>query len=295
MVRKRRIWFGSGALPCPAVAIVLALAAAALSGSGDFLGGLASRRGRVMAVVLANHIAGVLTVLVLGPLFGGHLDGQTALWGSLAGLSGAGAVIALYTGFARSSMAVVSPIAAVGAGVWPVLFEILRGELPGPVVFAGLIIGLVAIWTISSGGRLSEADDVRTGVFFGLLAGLGFGGLLIFLSLGSDDSGIWALLPARVAGSVAVMFVVARTTREFMPVRGSRVPSVGAGVLVTLGNGFFIVATTKGSLAVVSVLAAMFPAATVILAWLVLGERLTRQRQLGLVLALVAVGLVAGG
>lgn len=248
-----------------------------------------------MAVVLTNHVAGVLTVLILGPLFGGSLDGETILWGSFAGMSGALAVFALYSGFARSSMAVVSPIAAVGAGVWPVLWQVLRGDVPGPVVFAGLIVGLVAIWTISSGGHLSEADDVRTGVIYGMLAGLGFGGLLIFLSLGADSSGIWALLPARIAGSVAILVVVSATSREYLPAPGARVWSVGAGALVTLGNGLFVVATTKGSLAVVSVLAAMFPAATVILAWLVLGEKLTKQRQLGLVLALVAVGLVAGG
>ncbi|MEA2000800.1 MAG: DMT family transporter [Actinomycetota bacterium] len=277
------------------MAILLALAAAALSGSGDFLGGLASRRGRVMAVVLTNHVAGVITVLLLGPLFGGGLDGRTILWGSFAGLSGAAAVIALYSGFARSSMAVVSPIAAVGAGVWPVLWQILGGEVPGPVVSAGLVVGLVAIWTISSGGHLHEAEEVRTGVIYGVLAGLGFGGLLILLSLGTDSSGIWALLPARIAGSVVMLIVVGATGREFRPQRGSMIPSVGAGVLVTLGNGFFVLATTKGSLAVVSVLAAMFPATTVILAWAFLGERLTGQRRVGLVLALIAVGLVAGG
>ena len=277
------------------MAILLALAAATLSGSGDFLGGLGSRQGRVLAVVWFNHLAGVVAVLLLGPLFGGSLDGPTVWWGSLAGLSGAFAVVALYRGFALSSIAVVSPIAAVGAGVWPALWQMVRGDIPGLVVLTGLVVGLVAIWTISSGGHIHEAEDVRTGVFYGMLAGLGFGGLLIFLSLGSDTSGIWALLPARVAGSIAVLAVVLASKRELVPTRRGLPPSIGAGVLVTLGNGLFVLATTKGSLAVVSVLAAMFPAATVLLAWLVLHERLTRQRQLGLVLALVAVGLVAGG
>lgn len=277
------------------MAILLALAAAALSGSGDFLGGLASRRGQVMTVVLTNHVAGVGTVLALGPLFGGSLDGSTILWGSFAGLSGAAAVIALYTGFDRSSIAVVSPIAAVGAGVWPALWQIVRGDVPGPVVFTGLLVGLAAIWTISSGGSVHDAEDVRTGVVFGILAGLGFGGLLIFLSLGATDSGIWSLLPARLVGSVALLLLLVIRGQKLMPDTGSLVPGIGAGVLVTLGNGLFVVATTKGSLAVVSVLGAMFPAATVILAWIVLGERLTPQRKLGLVLALAAVGLVAGG
>ena len=277
------------------MAILLALAAATLAGSGDFLGGLGSRRGRVMAVVLFNHVAGVLAMLAMGPLFGGSLDSPTVWWGAVAGLSGAFAVVSLYRGFARSSMAVVSPIAAVGAGAWPVMWQIVRGDVPGAMVLTGIVVGLVAIWTISSGGHIHEAEDVRSGVFYGLLAGLGFGGLLIFLSLGSDTSGIWALLPARVAGSIAVLAVVLVSGRELVPHRKAIAPSVGAGILVTLGNGLFVLASTKGSLAVVSVLAAMFPAATVILARMVLHERLTYQRRLGLALALVAVGLVAGG
>ena len=277
------------------MAILLALAAAALSGSGDFLGGLGSRRDRVMPVVLVNHLAGVGAVLVLGPFFGGDLDGDTMLWGGLAGLSGAMAVIALYSGFAQSSIAVVSPIAAVGAGVWPALWQIARGDLPTAVVFLGLVVGLLAIWTISGGGHLSEADNVGVGVRYGLMAGLGFGGLLIFLSLTATDSGIWGLLPARISGTLVMLFIAARASGKLFPARVAVAPAIGAGVLVTLGNGLYIIATTEGSLAVVSVLAAMFPAATVILAWLVLGERLTRQRRLGLLLALVAVGLVAGG
>ncbi len=248
-----------------------------------------------MAVVLVNHLAGVGTVLALGPLFGGMLDGPTILWGSLAGLSGAMAVVALYSGFTRSSIAVVSPIAAVGAGVWPALWEVVRGDVPTVVVMIGLVTGLIAIWTISSGGHISEADDVAIGVRYGLLAGLGFGGLLIFLSLAATDSGIWGLLPARIAGSLVMLGIAARTPGTLLPGRVSVAPAIGAGLLVTLGNGLFVIATTEGSLAVVSVLAAMFPAATVILAWLVLGERLTRQRRIGLALALVAVALVAGG
>jgi hypothetical protein len=201
-----------------------------------------------MAVVLINHVAGVVTVLTLGPLFGGSLDGQTILWGSFAGLSGSFAVLALYSGFARSSIAVVSPIAAVGAGVWPALWQIGHGDVPGPVVLAGLILGLAAIWIISSGGHLSEIEDVRTGVIYGMLAGLGFGGLLIFLSLGSDSSGIWALLPARAVGSLAMLVVVLATHVDRMPERKALVPSVGSGVFVTVGNGLFVLATAKGRL-----------------------------------------------
>ncbi len=277
------------------MAILLALSAAAFSGTGDFFGGLASRQDRVLSVVLINHISGLFVVLAIGPFFEGTLDGSTVLWGSLAGLSGAFAVVALYTGFARSSIAVVSPVAAVGGGVWPVIWEIGGGDLPDPVVAAGIVVGLVAIWVISSGGHLHEAEDIRSGVLFGMLAGLGFGALLICLSLAPESSGIWALVPARAVGGIAIAVIALGLRQGLVPSRRGLAAGSGAGTLTLLGNAAFILAAARGSLAVVSVLAAMFPAATVILARIVLGERLTRQRQVGLVLALVAVGLVAGG
>ncbi|MDX2467451.1 MAG: DMT family transporter [Acidimicrobiia bacterium] len=277
------------------MAIVLAITAALLAGSGDFLGGLASRRDRVMPVVLVNHLAGVVTVLALGPFFGGRLSGSAILWGSFAGLGGATAVIALYSGFAKSSIAVVSPIAAVGAAVWPVLWQIAKGDLPTALVLVGILVGLFAIWTISSGGPVHETDNVAVGVRHGLIAGAGFGAMLILLSLAADASGIWSLLPARVAGSIVMLAIVARTPGKMFPSPSALPASIGAGLLVTVGNGLFVIATTEGSLAVVSVISAMFPAATVVLAWLVLGERITQRRKVGLVLALAAVALVASG
>ncbi len=277
------------------MAIILALAAAALSGTGDFLGGLASRTDRVLSVVLVNHVSGLLVVLAIGSFFAGSLDGSTMLWGALAGLSGAFAVVALYTGFARSSIAVVSPVAAVGGGVWPVVWEVAGGDVPTPLVGAGIVIGLIAIWIISSGGHIHEAEDVRSGVIFGMLAGLGFGALLISLSLAPESGGIWALVPARAVGGLAIVVIALSLRQPLVPSRRGIVAGSGAGTLTLFGNAAFIIAATKGSLAVVSVLAAMFPAATVILARVFFGERLTSQRRLGLVLALVAVGLVAGG
>jgi uncharacterized membrane protein len=277
------------------MAVTLALAAAALSGTGDFFGGLASRHDRVLSVVLVNHVSGLAVVLAIGSFFEGSLDGSTLLWGSLAGSSGAFAVAALYTGFARSSIAVVSPVAAVGGGVWPAVWEIAGGDVPTPLVGSGIVLGLAAIWVISSGGRISDAEDVRAGVLFGMLAGLGFGALLICLSLAPESSGIWALVPARAVGGIAIVVIALGLRQPLAPSRRGLAAGTAAGTLTLFGNAAFIIAATKGSLAVVSVLAAMFPAATVILARIVLGERLTPQRRVGLALALIAVGLVSGG
>jgi drug/metabolite transporter (DMT)-like permease len=129
----------------------------------------------------------------------------------------------------------------------------------------------------------------------GLAAGIGFGGLLILLSRVGDDAGIWPLAPARLAGLVVLVLVALYARNELVPLARSRLPMVAAGVATIVGNGSFILATREGSLAVVSVVAAMFPVATVVLARVVWQERFSRPRLAGLALALVAVALVAVG
>lgn len=274
--------------------VFLAALAAAFAGTGDFLGGLASRRANPWAVGTWNHIAGALTVLAIAPFLDGSLSGELIFWGSLAGLGGAIGVMGLYTGFTRSDVAVVSPIAAVGAATWPVIWSIFSGDFPTGLVVAGIVTGLVAIWLVSGGSRHVIAGD-RAGLRFGLIAGLGFGAQLIFFSFTSDGSSIWALLPARVSGGVVIAAVGLWLGKSLVLPRAAVSPGIAAGALTAVGNGFFIIAAGLESLAVATVVAAMFPATTVLLARLVFHERLTSRRILGLALALVAVALVSVG
>ncbi|MDH3425548.1 MAG: EamA family transporter [Acidimicrobiia bacterium] len=275
--------------------VFLASMSAVLSGTGDFLGGLASRHGRVTAVVVSSHLVGIATTFVLAPFVGGSPTGADLAWGAAAGASGGLAILALYNGFSRAAVAIVSPIAAIGAGAWPVVFDLVDGGRPSALQGVGLAVGFVAIWLVGSGEAQSGPSWKSAGVVFGMLAGLGFGGLLILLSRVSEDSGIWALAPARAAGAVVLIAVGLAAGHELLPHRRSLLPLAGAGAATIAGNGAFIVATHDGSLAVVSVVAAMFPAATVVLARVFFRERLSRSRLIGLGLALVAVALVAAG
>lgn len=276
------------------VAIFFALFAAGFSGAGDFLGGLASRYGRVLPVVAASHVAGFLTAIVVSLLIPAEPIAADFVWGAMAGIAGAMAVLALYTGFTRSQVAVVSPVAAVGAAVTGVVFAILTGERPTALQIAGVLLGILAIYLISR-SPVDRNDTTVVGLGFGALAGLGFGGMLVFLSLVSDDSGIWPLVPARAIGFV-VLFLIAWWSREvLLPHRSSVAPLIGAGALTILGNGSFILAIQRGPLAIVAVLASMFPATTVLLARIFFRERLSRTRLTGLAGALIAVGLIAAG
>ena len=274
--------------------VFLAGLAAVFAGSGDFLGGFASRQANTWAVGTWNHIAGTVTVLAIAPFLDGSLSGDLILWGSLAGVGGAIGVMGLYTGFARSDIAVVSPIAAVGAATWPVVWSVFFGDFPTGVVVAGTVIGIVAIWLVSGGSSRVLAGD-RHGLRFGLIAGLGFGAQLIFFSFTSDGSSIWALLPARIAGGVLIAAIGLRLGKNLLLPRDAVTPGIAAGTLTAIGNGFFIIAAGLESLAVATVVAAMFPAASVLLARLVFKEILTPRRLAGLALALVAVALVSVG
>jgi drug/metabolite transporter (DMT)-like permease len=276
------------------VAILFSLFAAAFSGAGDFLGGLASRYGRVLAVVAASHVVGFITAIVVSLLLPGDPVGADLGWGTLAGVAGALAVLALYTGFTRSQVAVVSPVAAVGAAATGVLFAIVTGDRPAGLQITGVALGMVSIYLISR-SPIDRNETSLTGLGFGALAGLGFGSMLVFLSLVSEDSGIWPLVPARAAGFVLLYLIAWRTRAALRPHRASLAPLAGAGALTIIGNGSFILAVQRGSLAIVAVLASMFPATTVILARIFFRERLSRTRLVGLIGALVAVGLIAAG
>jgi uncharacterized membrane protein len=274
--------------------ILLATLASMFTGTGDFLGGLASRNGSVWGVGTWNHVAGAVVVPVLALALGGEITIELLAWGSAAGIAGAVGVVALYAGFAQSSMSTVSPIAAVGSATWPVLWSMAHGDIPGGLVLIGIVLGIVAIWVVSGGSRTTLVGD-PVGLKYGVISGLGFGTMLILLSFTADGSNIWALLPARISGAVFLIIIASRIGQPIHLPRRSWLLAVLAGTATVVGNGLFIISAGIESLAVATVLAAMFPATTVLLAWLFLRERLTPRRVAGLALALVAVGLVAAG
>ncbi len=277
------------------MAILLALAAAAVVGSGDFFGGMASRHGRVLAVSLWVHVCGVAAMLVLGPLVGGDPTAADLWWGAAAGLAGAVGVTSLYLGFASSRMGVVAPVSAVVAAAVPVMFGLATGERPAALAVGGLGLGLVAIALVSRPGRDQGSAGVAAGVLRGLAAGAAFGALFVFFGQVGDGTGVWPVLPARMAGAALLVAVAVGTRAPGRPETASW-PAIGLAALLTAGgNGLFVLASQEGLLAVVSVLTSMYPAATVAWARVVYRERLTGMQLAGVALALAAIALIAGG
>lgn len=273
--------------------VVWSLLAATSWGSGDFFGGVASRYGRATAVAGAAQVIGAITVVVLVPLVEGSPTGSDMAWGAVAGLSGGVGLLLLYRGMAVTQLGLVVPISAIGTAAFPLLFGVATGERPSTLEVAGLVVGLAAIWLISyqRGGRSGAS---LAGLGYGLGAGAGFGGLLIGLSRIGEEAGIWPLAATRLAGALIIAAIALVGSETLLPHTGSWRAIIPAGALGVVGNVFFLFAA-EGSLAVAAVIGSLFPAATVILARLVLHERLTTTRLIGLAAGAVAVVLIAAG
>lgn len=276
------------------LAIVYGLAAALVWGAGDFSGGLAAKRTNVYVVVLLAHVIGWVMMLALALLFGEPLPiAIDWLWGGLAGLGGMMGVLLFYTSLARTSMGVVAPIAAVSTTLLPTAIGIVQEGLPSLLTLAGFALAVVAIWFLAGAGSM-EGVTLRD-LWLPALAGLGFAFFIIFIDRVQAGSVFWPLVAARTASvSALAIFLLARRQRIGRMDRQAAVPIVGSGVFDAGGNALLALATQAGRLDIASMLSSLYPASTVLLARVFLGERLTRMQMLGVGLALVALILIAG-
>ena len=286
------------------VAAVLALLCAVAYGAGDFLGGLAARRIAAPAVVLRSNFVGLLGLLTAAPLFtDADLLGRDVAIGAAGGMAGGIGVLLLYRGLATGTMSVVAPITAVLSAVVPVMWGLGSGERPSVVALAGVPLALFAVGLLAR--EPVDADErthglSRAGLLTALGAGLGFGVFFVALDATSDDAGLWPVVAGRTASvamfaAVAAISVAGRAGRGVALLGTTPLLLVGCGLLDAGANALFLLATQQGLLTLVAVLAALYPASTLLLARAVLGERLARPQLGGVVLAGAAVVLVTAG
>ena len=276
------------------MAALLALFSAATYGIGDFCGGMAARRIPATTVLLWSHLLG-LTLLTASTVFvAGDATAGDLVIGALGGLAGAAGVGLLYKGLAVGQMSVVAPITALLSAAIPVIAGYAEGERPGGTAVLGMSLALVAIVLVSAeGGGTLRPSDMRS-VLYALGAGLGFGFFFVFLSHTGEDAGMWPLVAARgasvaVVGGVALLGFIPRTP----PIPGTRELTAAAGALDALANVLYLLAVREGLVSVVSVLAALYPVTTVVLARVVLKEHFHRTQVAGMALALPATVLMA--
>ncbi|HEX2236287.1 MAG TPA: DMT family transporter [Actinomycetota bacterium] len=280
--------------------IVLGLAAALTYGAADFIGGMVSRRAAVLCVVFLSQVVGSSLVAVAFPFVdSGAFDAGALWWGVAAGVAGSAGVIALYHGLSVGRMSVVAPITAVVAAGAPVVVGLALGERPGPLALAGVGLALPAVALVASsssdGGGAERGEPSVTGVPQAVGAGASFGAFFILLDRAGDGSGLWPLLGARMSSLAVLGLLVAVTSTSLRPGGDVGAGIVGAGLLDVAANLLYLFAVRRGLLSLVAVLTSMYPASTVVLARVVLGERMTAMRLGGLAIAVVGVALIALG
>ncbi|SNR41241.1 EamA-like transporter family protein [Haloechinothrix alba] len=280
--------------------LLLGLGAALGYGAGDFLVGLAGRRGGVWPVLAGTQVIGLLAVLVVLPFApGASPDPADLAWGLAAGLGkGAGALF-LLRGMLIGRMNVVAPVSSLSGAGLPILAALLLGERPTLLAWAGVALGLLAIGLVSAGGEQARAGRLggrlAAGFGFGLAAGGGFATLYLALDRTSGDSGIWPVLAAQCAVAAIFLLLLIVSGQSFVPARPSWAPLAGAGVIGTLATVSFLLGTRAGLVSITAVLASLSPAVTVLLARLALAERLPARRAAGLVVAIAALVLIGLG
>ncbi len=281
------------------MAVLLALAAAVAYGASDFLAGLLSRRVSFLQVGALAQVTATVTLLAALPFTAPPAPTGPALaWGAASGAGAALGTLALYRGLAAGQMAVAAPLSGVGAAALPAVAGFLLGERPTHLAVAGIALALPAVWLVSSaGGGTPPAGRQRmaAGVVEGLLAGVGFAVLFVGLDQAGDRAGLWPVATAQVTSAV-LQSAVARSRR--VPLRaGLRLTggAAAAGLLGTSAIVLFFLATHAGLLTLASVLTSLYPAVTVLLARITLGERLRPLQAIGLALAGAAIVLIVTG
>ncbi|WP_084960116.1 DMT family transporter [Thermoactinospora rubra] len=273
-------------------AVILATTCAVVYGTADFFGGLATRRSRVLAVVVLSQLAGLALIAMLLPALPGHFSAEALGWGMASGVAGAVGLVLFYRSLATGVMSVVAPTTAVTSAALPVVFGLATGERPEFWALVGIALALVSVTLVSR----SPSDGARTSagaVTAALCAGAGFGGFFILLDQAPEGTGMWPLAGARIA-SIALVALGALVTRRTLRPGPGALPVIAlAGVLDMAANVLYLLATRHGLLSLVAVLVSLYPASTLVLARYVLGERLRPVQVTGVACALGAVALIA--
>ena len=273
------------------LALFFGLAAAMTWGAGDFCGGVATKKESVYTVVLVSHIIGGFFIVLMALLLGEAIPpASSLLWGALAGFAGMLGVLGLYSGLSQGHMGIIAPLTAVLSATIPIIFSLFTEGVPAPIQIVGFGFALLAVWLLSGANGRLQLAPVELG--YAVLAGTGFAFFFIFIDQANDTAVFWPLTAARATSVISMAIFIrvrgvwVRPSREQMPL------IFGAGVLDALGNAFFTLSAKYGRLDLAAVLSSLYPASTVLLAQLILHERLNRPQWIGAVIALVAIILI---
>src|SRR5260370_39974051 len=230
--------------------VLLGLAAAVLYGSGDFLGGMATRRAHVLTVLTLVETAAVIVAVATAVLSGGPASLPGLAWGFSAGVIGGLGLIIFYVGLAAGPMSVVAPVSGLVATVLPVAVALTEGERPGAGVYAGALLCLVAIvlasWaseTEAPGdpGRARRRRRLGRAIAYGPASGVSFGLVVLLIRNAGQSGEVWPVAAGRI-GELAIVLAAAAVLR----------PGLLRGISGGIGGGLPLAAASAGVIDVVA-------------------------------------------
>ena len=266
------------------------LIAAVTWGAGDYSGGIATKRTNVYSVVIFAHLASMLILVALAFILHDPFPPiRDWLWGGLAGLGGGFGLILLYIALATGKMAVVAPISALVAAAIPVIFAWITNGPPGMVVSFGFLLAFISIWLLSGSGSLEfAAKDLQLPV----AAGIAFGFFFLCLHQASTTSIVFPLIAVRVVSISSILIYAMVKGQRIIPKQNSWLPILCSGLFDTIGNGAFALASQLGRVDSAAVLGSLYPGSTVLLAYLILKEHISKTQVIGICVALFSIILI---
>ncbi len=276
------------------LSILFGLSSAITWGAADFCGGIASRKSNAFHAVLYGEASGLLVLLVI-TLFVHEAPLSLASWllCSFAGFMGVCGLLLFFHAFKNGQMTVVAPVSALTATLLPVIVGSFTEGFPGFIVFAGFALALVAIYLISKPAGDTKSLRLRIkDLAYPLIGGVCFGVYFVVFHQGSQQGLILPLVATRASGTLTMIFVLLVSRQRFLPAAASWPFLVLNGILDVTGNGFYVLAGQAGRMDIAAVLASLYPASTVLLAWLTLHEKISRPQFIGILTALAAIILM---
>lgn len=283
------------------ITAILGLLTALTYGAADFFAALASRKMRVVVVTCAASLSGLILLLLLLPFAGGSFSSAAVLWGFLAGLCSVVALLALYASLALGPISIVSPVGALMSAVVPAAIGVLLlGENFSALGWVAIVIALLAVVLVGFvPGENVQLPKPRA-LILAIIAGTGIGLAIVTLASSPKDSGIAPIIVMRTTafvllGLMVLFSLLKNNSRQILTKQDSKFWLIvaSAGVLDAVANILFTSASRSGSLTITGVLTALYPLGTILLARIVLKEKVATVQKVGIALTLLASVVLA--
>ncbi|OQX64843.1 MAG: hypothetical protein B5M51_02400 [Anaerolinea sp. 4484_236] len=275
------------------ITALLGLTSALSWGTGDFAGGLASRKVGAYSAVMYGEAIGLIFLITALPFTHEPFpDSHTLKWSIAAGIVGTIALLAFFEAMRLGRLSIVAPLSALLGAVIPIIVGSFVDGLPQPIVFLAFGLALVAVVLISREKDEGETNTKNRYFYLSILAGIGFGLYFVFMHEASQELVIGPIITARTSGVIAIFLYLLLKRKSFRVESRSWHLLTINGLFDVGGNAFYILAGQAGRLDVSAVLASLYPGMTVFLAWLILKEKLQSSQWFGIALALVAIILM---